>query len=235
MKGGGPRLLCVALLCAGLAGCVAPPAAAPEVGPASAAPTDTGTGLRTPQEAPAKADTSLGIVPPPVTGPALPPTLAEPAQGPGGVLLGSGIASWYADKFQGRLTASGERFDNGEFTAAHPTLPFGTHVCVRSLVNGRAVVVRINDRGPFTPGRIIDLSQAAAQELGMMGLGIKPVELWRLSSDADACPDAAPQNDDLAARIQAAGASSAAPATKARPRQRVLRRKAAPRRPPRKR
>ena len=100
-----------------------------------------------------------------------------------------GKASWYGEQFHGRLTASGERFDLNEMTAAHRSLPFGTKVCVRSAVTGKSVVVRINDRGPFAPGRIIDLSKAAAKELGMMGLGIKPVEIWRLAKNEQSCPD----------------------------------------------
>jgi len=105
------------------------------------------------------------------------------------VLLASGTASFYADSLHGRRTANGERYDREEYTAAHRSLPFGARLCVRSLVNGRTVIVRVNDRGPFTPGRIIDLSRAAAEELGMMGLGIKSVELWRLGSDDEACPE----------------------------------------------
>lgn len=100
-----------------------------------------------------------------------------------------GQASWYGEQFHGRRTASGERFDLNEMTAAHRSLPFGTRVCVRSAVTGKSVVVRINDRGPFAPGRVIDLSKAAAKELGMMGLGIKPVEIWRLNKNEDSCPD----------------------------------------------
>lgn len=100
----------------------------------------------------------------------------------------AGLASWYGEQFHGRKTASGERFDSMDMTAAHKTLPFGTRVCVRSSVTGKSVVVRINDRGPFAPGRVIDLSKAAAQELGMLGLGIKPVELWQLEADEDECP-----------------------------------------------
>ncbi|MEQ6433496.1 septal ring lytic transglycosylase RlpA family protein [Comamonas sp. w2-DMI] len=99
-----------------------------------------------------------------------------------------GLASWYGEQFHGRKTASGERFDSSDFTAAHRSLPFGSRVCVRSSVTGKSVIVRINDRGPFAPGRVIDLSKAAAQELGMLGLGIKPVELWQLDEDEDECP-----------------------------------------------
>jgi len=99
-----------------------------------------------------------------------------------------GMASWYGGRFHGRKTASGERFDQGELTAAHRTLPFGSLVCVRSTVTGKTVVVRINDRGPYSDGRVIDLSQAAAQELGMLGLGIKPVEMWTLADGKEECP-----------------------------------------------
>lgn len=99
-----------------------------------------------------------------------------------------GLASWYGGKFHRRRTASGELFDMRALTAAHPTLPFGSLVCVRSTVNGRSVIVRINDRGPHTRSRIIDLSRAAAQELGMIGLGLKPVELFALAEGERDCP-----------------------------------------------
>lgn len=99
-----------------------------------------------------------------------------------------GLASWYGGKFHRRRTASGELFDMRALTAAHPTLPFGSLVCVRSTVNGRTVVVRINDRGPHTGKRVIDLSRAAAEELGMVGLGLKPVELFTLDDGDQECP-----------------------------------------------
>lgn len=86
-----------------------------------------------------------------------------------------GIASWYGLTFHGRRTASGERFDMNAMTAAHPSLPFGTRVLVQNPSNGRSVVVRVNDRGPYVPGRIIDLSHAAARALGLLGWGTKPV------------------------------------------------------------
>jgi rare lipoprotein A len=89
-----------------------------------------------------------------------------------------GHASWYGPGFHNRRTASGERFDMHALTAAHRTLPFGTLVRVRSLVNGREVDVRITDRGPYSRGRIIDLSRGAAEELGMLGLGFKQVVLF---------------------------------------------------------
>ncbi|MBO9516331.1 MAG: septal ring lytic transglycosylase RlpA family protein [Variovorax sp.] len=97
-----------------------------------------------------------------------------------------GGASWYGIQFHQRKTASGERFDMMAFTAAHKTLPFNTRVCVRSLVNGREVLVRINDRGPYTAGRIIDLSRAAADSIGLVGLGIKQVALSVVDKD-DTC------------------------------------------------
>jgi rare lipoprotein A len=103
---------------------------------------------------------------------------AAPLRGPQG-WTESGIASWYGPRFQGRRTASGERFDTQELTAAHKTLPFGTRVRVKSLVNGKEVIVRINDRGPFIKGRIIDLSKAAAQAIGLVG--VKQVLVERLN------------------------------------------------------
>ena len=88
-----------------------------------------------------------------------------------------GGASWYGPGFHGKRTASGERYDMNALTAAHRTLPFGTLVRVKSLVNGREVMVRITDRGPFVAGRILDLSRAAAADLGMLGIGFKQVVL----------------------------------------------------------
>jgi rare lipoprotein A len=88
-----------------------------------------------------------------------------------------GLASWYGGKFHGRLTSSGEVFDTNELTAAHRTLPFGTIVRVTNLDNGKAVLVKINDRGPFVEGRIIDLSKAAAEEIGSVGQGVARVSL----------------------------------------------------------
>jgi rare lipoprotein A len=92
-----------------------------------------------------------------------------------------GIASWYGPGFAGRRTANGEIFDPGQLTAAHRTLPFNTHLRVTNLENGRSVVVRINDRGPFSGGRIIDLSRAAAERIGMIGSGTARVRLEPLS------------------------------------------------------
>jgi rare lipoprotein A len=86
----------------------------------------------------------------------------------------SGVASFYTE---GILTASGERFNTHEFTAAHPTLPFGTRLRVTNLATGRHVIVRVNDRGPFIAGRVVDLSYSAAGNLGMLGRGVAKVKL----------------------------------------------------------
>lgn len=92
----------------------------------------------------------------------------------------TGIASWYGAKFAGRKTASGERYKPSAMTAAHRTLPFGTMVKVTNLTNNKSVIVRINDRGPYIKGRIIDLSKAAAQELEFIKKGIAKVRITAL-------------------------------------------------------
>jgi len=94
--------------------------------------------------------------------------------------LGRGKASWYGLGFHGKRTASGERFDMNALTAAHRSLPFGTRVLVRNAQNGREVVVRINDRGPYIGERIIDLSKAAAAALDLLQAGEAPVVLIEL-------------------------------------------------------
>lgn len=91
--------------------------------------------------------------------------------------LGAGKASFYASRFAGRSTASGERYDPAQFTAAHRTLPFGSLVRVTNPRTGQQVIVRINDRGPFGHGRVIDLSRAAAEQLGLVRAGVGEVEL----------------------------------------------------------
>jgi rare lipoprotein A len=88
-----------------------------------------------------------------------------------------GTASWYGEYFQGKTTASGEPFDMRDLTAAHPSLPLGTFIKVTNLRNGKAVVVRINDRGPVVDGRIIDLSREAASALGFKARGLQTVRL----------------------------------------------------------
>lgn len=89
----------------------------------------------------------------------------------------TGKASFYADKFEGHPTASGERYKHNKLTAAHKTLPFGTVVRVTNLANGSTVEVKINDRGPYIEGRVIDLSKSAAEKLGFINLGVTDVKL----------------------------------------------------------
>lgn len=93
----------------------------------------------------------------------------------------SGRASWYGPGFEGKKTASGELFRRKKLTAAHRTLPFGTQVEVKDVATGKKVTVRVNDRGPFTKGRVIDLSEQAASDLGIKRRGVAPVTLRVLS------------------------------------------------------
>jgi rare lipoprotein A len=103
-----------------------------------------------------------------------------------------GVASWYGNEFHNRKTASGVRFDTHAMMAAHRTLPFGTKVRVTNLTNHKSCIVEITDRGPFSHGRIIDLSYAAAEELGMMEAGIANVQLELIgASPTDASQDLA--------------------------------------------
>lgn len=97
--------------------------------------------------------------------------------------IGGGMASYYGNELAGNRTANGERFDPGQLTAAHRTLPFGSMVRVTNVLNGDSVVVRINDRGPFAHGRVIDVSQAAAREIGMHRSGTARVKLALLADD----------------------------------------------------
>jgi len=97
-----------------------------------------------------------------------------------------GRASFYSDQLHGHKTASGETFNRTKLTAAHPSLPFGTWVRVTNLRNGKDVIVRINDRGPFVKGRIIDLSRGAAKEIGLIQAGTARVKLEALSSGKSA-------------------------------------------------
>jgi rare lipoprotein A len=89
-------------------------------------------------------------------------------------IASQGVASFYTE---GQQTASGEKFDTHDLTAAHPTLPFGTRLRVTNVASGRSVTVRINDRGPYVPGRVVDVSYSAADALGMVGSGIAKVKL----------------------------------------------------------
>ncbi len=187
------RCLGCAALALALAGCTTPPG---ESGPGA----KTGEGMPsasplrplarqggTPADAPRSRVASVRYDLAVGTEGDLPPDDGVPGDGPPGEVIQRGGASWYGLQFHQRKTASGERFDMGAFTAAHKTLPFGTRLCVRSLVNGREVLVRVNDRGPYAAGRIIDLSQAAAEQLQMVGLGIKQVALTRVAAEGGRC------------------------------------------------
>lgn len=100
-----------------------------------------------------------------------------------------GVASWYGGKFHGRLTANGERYDMHQFTAAHKTLPLPARVRVTNLRNGTSVIVRVNDRGPFVKNRLIDVSYAAAIQLGMVENGTTLVEVEVLDHDVNSRPE----------------------------------------------
>lgn len=116
----------------------------------------------------------------PAAAPAKPAESAAPAAASAPAATGdalSGTAAWYGRNFNGRKTASGQRFNAAALTAAHPTLAFGSRVKVTNSKNQRSVVVVINDRGPSTPGRIIDVSQAAAQRLGFIRAGTAEVKV----------------------------------------------------------
>jgi len=97
-------------------------------------------------------------------------------------LTEKGLASWYGKRFHGRRTASGEAYNMYAMTAAHKTLPIPSYARVRNPANGKEVIVRVNDRGPFSPGRVIDLSYTAAMKLGVLN-GVAPVEVTRITSD----------------------------------------------------
>ena len=89
----------------------------------------------------------------------------------------TGMVSWYADKFHGKRTSSGELYNNKEMTAAHRTLPFGSKVKVTNVQNGKSVIVKINDRGPHTQSRVMDLSKAAFAEIGSINAGTMKIEM----------------------------------------------------------
>lgn len=103
-------------------------------------------------------------------------------------LIETGIASWYGSFFHGKLTASGEPYDMESLTAAHKTLPFNTIVHVVNANNNKSVTVRINNRGPFIEGRVIDLSRKAASEIGILTEGLAEVEIYLLR-EGDSSPE----------------------------------------------
>ena len=163
----------VAAAALALVGCAAVPT--PVAGGLAATPTNT-VKLK-----PASTAIQSIEVPPEVSVPSSVPTIDSTQPDAMSVAsareLERGGASWYGPGFHGKRTANGERYDMNALTAAHKTLPFGTMVRVKSLVNGREVLVRITDRGPFIRNRVIDLSRAAAVELDMLNLGFKQVVL----------------------------------------------------------
>ncbi len=109
-----------------------------------------------------------------------------------------GVASWYGTKFHGRKTSSGEKYDMYKMTAAHKTLPLPSYVRVTNLRNDKQVIVKVNDRGPFVDGRIIDLSYAAAQKLDIVSNGTAEVEIETITSDSIArVPNNAPPDGQL--------------------------------------
>jgi rare lipoprotein A len=113
----------------------------------------------------------------------------QPPEAPAPVVQGEeGIASWYGHPYHGRPTANGEIYNMYDMTAAHRTLPFGTEVRVHDLENGRSVIVRINDRGPFVEGRIIDLSYAAAQAMSMPGTARVRLQIMGYGSEGQPAP-----------------------------------------------
>lgn len=118
-----------------------------------------------------------------VGAPRAPSTGAPPAAAEKPVYSQAGLASWYGAHGQNALTASGEPFDPNAMTAAHPSLPFGTVIRVTRISNGRMVKVRVNDRGPYTGGRILDLSVLAAKRLGMIQAGEAEVRIEEFASD----------------------------------------------------
>lgn len=121
------------------------------------------------------------MLPPPVPREALAPSVAPQDRTASLKSVYRGVASWYGSRFHGRVTASGERYDMYTMTACDNLLPFGSRVRVVNLKNHRSVVVRINDRGSLLPGRVIDLSYAAASQLQILHDGLAPVKLEVIS------------------------------------------------------
>lgn len=177
-------LIAAALLsaCATAPSPTTPPAAPPRAqAPQPAAPPLREYSYRQPEAPAATPDNRIVLIPPPPPAPdPLPP---EPADTVAATY--TGLASWYGRRFHGRRTASGEHYDMAAMTAAHKTLPFGSRVRVTNLDNGRSVVVVINDRGPFVKRRVIDVSRAAAKELGFLQDGVTRVRIDVLEAATD--------------------------------------------------
>ena len=191
------------LLAALLAGCASRPPA-----PSTTQPDRDGPGANPPAELQRVPDAEPRIEPVRGGGPNKPYEVAGVAYSPlqgDPALVERGGASWYGRKFHGRPTSSGETFDMYAMTAAHKTMPIPSYARVRNPANGREVIVRINDRGPFHPDRVIDLSYTAALKLGVLA-GVAPVEVERITQEAirsgrwrkpgNAVPSAPPPTDD---------------------------------------
>jgi len=213
----GLRLAIVAATCV-LAGCAMPPATEGGTDPGAAAGSrlrPLSKGLAVPPGASARSDVPSVRYDLAVSGTGeLTPDDGVPGDDGPREIFERGGASWYGIQFHQRKTANGERFDMGALTAAHKTLPFGTRVCVRSLVNGSEVLVRINDRGPYAQGRVIDLSRAAADRIGLTGLGIKQVALSVVGASGMRCGGVAVEPGEAAAPVAPGGdrAKAAVPA-----------------------
>lgn len=213
-----PRWVGLVVASAALAGCAVTEPERPQAAPQAPAAGATSQEAKPPEASrraqPAPQPREAAAADAPTTAPANPPPAS--ADAPQDLReLSRGTASWYGRRFHGRRTASGEIFDMNSLTAAHRSLPFGTVVRVRSMVNGREVDVRINDRGPHLPGRIIDLSRAAAEALGLRDVGLKEVAL-SVAQDLAAPPEAAPA-EAAASPPRAAKPKKRKPAVRPRP------------------
>ncbi|MGF6349342.1 rare lipoprotein A [Variovorax sp. W2I14] len=200
----GFRLVLVAATCV-LAGCAMPPATEGGADPGAAAGSrlrPLSSGLAIPPGVSARSNVPSVRYDLAVSGTGeLTPDDGVPGDSGPREIFERGGASWYGIQFHQRKTASGERFDMSALTAAHKTLPFNTRVCVRSLVNGSEVLVRINDRGPYAQGRVIDLSRAAAERIGLIGLGIKQVALSVVGPEGMRCGGVDVEPGDAAAPV----------------------------------
>ena len=177
--------------------------------------TASGTGLRVLDPATDLAPLDVPSAAPEASPPPTPSSdLLCPAAAVGTILcrtsreVGRGIASWYGPGFHQKRTANGERFDMYALTAAHRTLPFGTHLLVRNEADGKEVEVRVNDRGPHVAGRIVDLSKGAAQALGVFGTGLNNVVISIINpSDGSTIP--LPPEEAIASGLKVRPATAA--------------------------
>ena len=160
--------------------------------------------------------TRSGSNPPPASGAVAAARGFDTVLAPYSGSVAEGNASYYGDPYHGRLTANGETYDKNKLTAAHRTLPFDTWVRVENRINGESVDVRINDRGPFVPGRIIDLSEGAARRIEMIRPGIAPVKLTVVRESPNPSTARPEQNVFYAVQIGAFSQEGAAQALRRR-------------------